>query len=324
MGLAIGRVAAQIVSTTLQFVLAKVVPRFAIERAFLGPVLAFGLPIAAANLLSWVLLNVDNIVLARVAGPTALGFYVLAFNISSWPMSALSQMVRSISLPYFSRRGESSDGLGAVISLAWAGALPAGAVLAALSGPVIAVVYGGNWMPAAPVLAALGLYGSLRVVFDVFAAFLYSRGLSRPVLWIQVIWLVVLVVGMIVAGTTFGIVGAAWVHVLVAVVIILPAYLFALARAGVRLRQVLRAAAWPTLAALPALAVAVAVRLLIADSLTALLVGGLGAGLVYCLCIWPWVRGRLAEARALRAQPVAAEQADDDGRADDEERKERA
>ena len=45
------------------------------------------------------LLNVDNIILARVAGATALGYYVLAFNISSWPMSALAQVVRSISLP---------------------------------------------------------------------------------------------------------------------------------------------------------------------------------------------------------------------------------
>ncbi|MCR2764202.1 lipopolysaccharide biosynthesis protein [Microbacterium sp. zg.B48] len=299
LGLAIGRVAAQCVSTLMQFLLARVVPRFGVNRSVVGPVLAFGLPIAAANLLSWALLNVDNIVLARVAGVTALGYYVLAFNISSWPMSALSQVVRSISLPYFSRTGSGSEGLSSVVAVAWAGALPAGAVLAALSAPLIEVVYGPKWLPAAPVLAALGLYGSLRVVFDIFAGFLYARGLSRPVLWVQIVWLVVLVVGMIFATRAFGIIGAGWVHVVVAVVVILPAYAIALRAAGVRFTTVLRAAWWPTVAAVPAVGVAIAARVFLSDPVFAVLVGGLGAVVVYLLVGWPWLR---AHARAIRGQ----------------------
>lgn len=297
LGLAIGRVAAQVVSTVMQFVLARVVPRFGIDRAAIGPVLAFGLPIAAANLLSWTLLNVDNIILVRIAGAAALGFYVLAFNISGWPMSALSQVVRSISLPYFSRTGNGSEGLAPVVAVAWAGALPAGAVLAALSAPLIEVVYGAKWLPAAPVLAALGLYGSLRVVFDLFAGFLYARGRSRPVLWIQLVWLAVLVVGMIFATQAFGIVGAGWVHVVVAVVVVLPAYALALRSAGVRFRTILRAAWWPTVAAVPAVAVAIGARLLIENPVGAVLVGGFGAVAVYLLVGWPWLRQHV---RAIR------------------------
>jgi len=299
LGLAIGRVSAQLVSSTLQFFLARVVPRYGIDRSQLRPVLAFGLPIAAANLLSWGLLNVDNIVLVRVAGAAALGYYVLAFNISSWPMSALSQVVRSISLPYFSRTGASSTALAAVVSLAWAGALPAGAVLAALSAPVIDVVYGAKWLPAAPVLAALGLYGSLRVAFDIFAGYLYSQGKSRPVLWVQIIWLVVLVGAMIVATRAYGIVGAGWVHVVVAVVVILPAYLIVLRRSGVRIRDFARAAWWPTVATVPAVAVAVAARLLIENSLLALLVGGVGSVLVYGALAFPWLRKHLRDVRGV-------------------------
>ncbi|WP_246159988.1 oligosaccharide flippase family protein [Microbacterium rhizomatis] len=305
MGLAVGRVAAQLVSSTMQFILAREVPRFGIDRVMLRPVLAFGLPIAAANLLSWALLNVDNIVLARVAGATALGYYVLAFNISSWPMSALSQMVRSISLPYFSRTGQSSEGLASVTAIAWAVALPAGGVLAVLSAPVINVVYGEKWMPAAPVLAALGLYGSLRVVFDIFAGYLYARGRSKPVLWIQIAWLVVLVGGMIVATTQFGILGAAWVHVAVAVVIILPIYLLVLRAAGVHVGEIVRALWWPTLGAVGAIATAFAVHALISESLPALLAGGFAAVAVWAAIMWPWARRRLAEIRRTRA--VAAE-----------------
>jgi PST family polysaccharide transporter len=304
MGLAIGRVAAQIVASTMQFLLARVKPRFSIDRTVVKGVLAFGLPIAAANLLSWALLNVDNIVLARVAGATALGYYVLAFNISSWPMNALSQVVRSIALPFFSRSGGGSRAFSTVTAVAWAGALPAGTVLAALSFPLIDVLYGARWLPGAPVLAALGLYGSLRVAFDISAGYLYSQGKSRPVLWIQIIWLIALVGAMIAATTAFGIAGAGWAHVLVAALVILPAYLIALKLSGVRIGELARMAWLPTVATIPAVAAAIGATILISDPLLALLAGGGAALVVYAALVWPWLRKQV---RVLRSSTVPAE-----------------
>jgi PST family polysaccharide transporter len=297
LGLAIGRVAAQIVSSAMQFALARVRPRYGIDRSMLRPVLAFGVPIAAANLLSWALLNVDNIVLARVAGATALGYYVLAFNISSWPMSALAHVVRSISLPYFARSTRGGEGLAALTAAAWAGALPAGAVLAALAAPLIEVVYGPKWLPAAPVLAALGVYGSLRVVFDIFAGYLYAKGHSGPVLVIQIIWLVVLTAAMMVATRAYGIVGAGWAHVLVAIVVILPAYLIALRVTDVHARDFLREAWWPTVATIPTVAAAILARVLFPAALPALLVGGFAAVTIYGVLMWPWLVRRLRDMR---------------------------
>jgi len=304
MGLAIGRVAAQTVALGMQFLLARVKPHYSIDRTVLRPVLTFGLPIAAANLLSWGLLNVDNIVLARVAGAVALGYYVLAFNISSWPMSALSQMVRSVALPYFSRAGADTKALSTVTSLAWAVALPAGAVLAVLSGPVIEVVYGSKWLPAATVLSALGLYGSLRVVFDIFTGYLYARGNSRSVLWIQIIWLVTLTGGLIVAVMLYGIIGAGWVHVFVAVAIILPAYLLVVKRSGVRIGELLRATCRPTLATIPVVGAVIVIRLALDDALLALLVGGAVALLLYMALVWPWARRVFRQVREGASDPA--------------------
>lgn len=293
LGLAIGRVCAQGTAAVMMFALARVRPRFGVDRSQLRPVLAFGLPIAIANLLSWALLNVDNVVLARMAGVTALGFYVLAFNVSSWPMSALSQVVRSISLPYFARLSRAADGLPTVVAVAWAGALPAGLGLALLSAPVIEILYGARWLAAAPVLAVLGLYGSVRVVFDVFAGYLYAEGRSRAVLWIQIVTLVVLTAAMIPAAHTWGIVGAGWAHVAVAVVVILPAYLAALRLSGVGVAPVLRALVAPTLAAVPAVAVALVARALVPDPLTNLAVGGGGFAATYLLALSPWLLRRV-------------------------------
>lgn len=301
MGLAIGRVAAQIVASTMQFMYARVRPRFAIDRTVVRPVLAFGIPIAAANLLAWALISIDNIVLARVAGATALGIYVIAFNVSSWPMSALSQSVRAISLPYFSRTKDSAEGLSRVVAVGWAAALPAGAVLAVLSAPLIGVVYGQKWLAAAPVLTALGIFGSLRVVFDIFTAFLYAKGQSRSVLWVQIVWLITLTAGMMVATRVFGIVGAGWVHVLVASLIVLPGYLVALRKSGLRIRKVLRRSWWPTVATIPTAGSAWAASRILDSALAQLVVGGFVAVGVYALTMRPWI---MRELHVLRSRPT--------------------
>lgn len=299
LGLAFGRLAAQTVSTSLQYVFAKTPPRFRIDRQLVRPVLTFGLPIAGANWLSWALLNVDNVVISRVAGPTALGFYVLAFNISSWPMSALSQIARSVSLPFFARADDRAAATVArLVGIAWAAALPAGALIAVLSVPVIEFVYGVKWVPAAPVLAALGIFGGLRVVYDVFAGYLYARGRSRPVLWVQLVWFVAIVIGMIIATHAYGIVGAGWVHVLVAIAIIFPAYVIALRSAEVRLKELIRETWLPTIAAAVASSGAVLAASAVDAPLLKLLAGGAAAAAIYLALVRRWILVRLSALHA--------------------------
>ncbi len=78
-----------------------------------GALLAFGLPLAGANIIAFSVLNVDYVVVGRVLGATALGLYVLAFNISGWPMNLFGAVVRSVSLPGFAhlqRDGEDMPG----------------------------------------------------------------------------------------------------------------------------------------------------------------------------------------------------------------------
>ena len=53
--------------------------------------------------LTFAVLNTDYIVVGHVLGPVALGFYYLAFNVSSWPVTTISFTVRRVSLAGFSR-----------------------------------------------------------------------------------------------------------------------------------------------------------------------------------------------------------------------------
>jgi PST family polysaccharide transporter len=307
MALAIGRVVAQLTSTSLQFALARVRPRFGFDRAVARGALAYGMPLAGANLLSWALLNIDNVAIARVAGTTALGLYVLAFNISSWPMSAIGQAVRGVSLAGFSRasRREGDGGLGTALSLTWAVALPVGVLLAALAHPLVVLLYGARWSPSAGVLAALGVFGALRVALDLIATYLMARGAARPVLYVQILWFVGLIPAVVLATRWKGITGAGWSHLAVAALVILPAYAVALRRAGIPVRLLARAMWLPAVAGVPTWLVAHAVATEVHGSLPALVLGGLAGSLTYAAICGRRVRRLLPRAPARRPGVVA-------------------
>jgi lipopolysaccharide exporter len=299
MALAIGRLAAQAAATTVQFVLAHVRPRFAFDRSIARSALGLGLPLAGANLLSWALLNIDNVVIAHVAGTTALGLYVLAFNVSSWPMSAIGQAVRSVSLAGFSRTaGDRSFTM--AMSLTWAAALLAGTMLAALAHPLVLLLYGSRWSASATVLAALGIFGALRVALDLIATYLIARGAARPVLYVQVLWFVALIPAVVVGARTHGIAGAGWAHVAVAGALILPAYAVALARVGTPAVALVRAMWRPTVAALPAWCAAHVVAVAVGPPVLALLLGGVAGTATYAAICGRWVVGLLPASMAVR------------------------
>ena len=300
MSLAVGRLAAQVVTLILQFVLSGERVRPGFNKQIAPEVLAFGLPVAGANVLSWALLNADNVVISRLAGPVALGFYFLAFNISNWPMSALGQVVRSVSIPAFARvaKGRSDKSLSAMLGPVWAVSLLAGLMLAVLSSPLIKLVYGNQWMRAAEILAWLGIFGALRTLFDLSASYLLARGAAKATLVVQLAWIAGLlpavIAGMLMAGTT----AVAVAHVLTGVLVVCPAYAIALHRTGADVRS-LAAKIWPPLAAaVPAAAASLGVVSLTTAPLPALLAGGISGAGIYVLLLARWFRRQVSAAAA--------------------------
>ncbi len=67
------------------------------------PLLKFGLPLAGASILVFAIGYADQLVAGGTLGATALGFYVLAFNLSSWPQQIFSQPLRNVAPATFAR-----------------------------------------------------------------------------------------------------------------------------------------------------------------------------------------------------------------------------
>lgn len=304
-GLAVGRVAGQACGVAAQFWIARTGLRLSWDPAVARSVLAFGLPVAAANLLSWVLLSVDRVVLGNAAGAVELGYYVLAANISTWPMTLVGSALRSVTLPAFSQvRERAQAALVPLLGPVWWAVVAAAAMLAALAHPVVVLVYGARWEPAAQILVPLAAAGAVRVFADVVAGYLYALGRSRGVLVVQVVWLVALVPAALLGARAGGSLGVGVAQAAVAAGVLVPAYLVLLRRSRDAVGALALALAVPGVAGAGAVAAGLLVGGRIDDPLAGGLLGGAVTLVLYLATTLAWALPRWRAARAALDGPA--------------------
>ncbi|MFJ7590985.1 oligosaccharide flippase family protein [Streptomyces sp. NPDC097617] len=265
--------------------------KFGWDREQARALLRFGLPLAGASMLALGVVNVDTMVVGSALDPLALGFYVLAFNISGWPVRIISEAARRVSFAGFSRLADSPQALAAGFSRAlgvvMAGTVPICVLLAALAAPVVELVYGERWLPAARALPWLMALGLVRIGCELAYDCLVAIGRRRSLIGVQGLWLIILIPVLVIGARTGGIVGVAQGHVLVAGAVVVPVFLLALAKGGIRLGTVARACAWPLLGGAVMAAVVLLLDRYLGDSVLALLATGAGGTLCYVLCVLP-------------------------------------
>ena len=282
------------------------------DRSVARRLIAFGAPLAAALGIESILLYSDTVIVGHVLGTVTLGFYLLAFNVSSWMPSLVGTAVRYVSIPAFSRlaEGEASDfahGVQRTLPLMIAVVAPVAAVLASLSHPLIHVLYGAHWVPAAEALQFLAFVMVARMVTALVFDIQTGLGNTGATIRLNVAWLLALLPALWIGANEAGMRGAAAGHAFVALTVAIPLAAWMLHRAGVNMRPVLRRAVRPTLAALVAgLTMAATAEQLHSPLAQLVVAGGLGM-FVYLLIALPgqgW-----AVSRSLVASQMAARRA---------------
>jgi O-antigen/teichoic acid export membrane protein len=221
------------------------------NRSYARGLLRFGLPLAGASLLALGVFNVDSAIVGATLGPAALGMYQIAFNISSWPVNSILQAAQRVSFAGFSRVAESkellSDAFGRAIGLVMTLTVPACVLLSTLAAPLIGAVYGDRWLKAAPALTLLAILALLRVGYGIVYDCLAAGGKRPALLAVQGLWLAALVPMLLAGAKLDGITGVAVGHVIVAVIVVGPAFLWVLTHGITTVRSIILACWRPVL-----------------------------------------------------------------------------
>lgn len=303
MAFAWSRVIAALVMGCLFAVYAPKIYMPDVSRGSLSILFRFGLPLAAANIINFTLLNVDYAFVGHLIGPVALGAYVLAFTLASAPGLLLGSVINGIAMPAFTRVKHDPDRMKEAIASALRAVslvlMPMCAMMMVLAGPLVYVLYGSKWAASVEVLSILSLYGAISVTCILFANILTSLGKARFTLVVQLLWIGVLVPAMALGVHRAGIVGAAMAHIAVIGPLVLPSYLFALRKAvGVRFTALGKAVFPPLIAASVAALATRGVASQFTSPLTQLVTGLAAGGLVYVVTAAPQAVALLGQRQA--------------------------
>jgi PST family polysaccharide transporter len=279
------------------------------DRRRARELLKFGMPLAGASLLVLGTLNVDSAIVSATLGPAALGFYQLAFNISSWPVQSISAAARRVSFAGFSRLAGSrellADGFTKAAAVLVALAIPACVLLITLSEPLIKTIYGARWTPAATSLSLLGVLGLLRVFYELAYDGLAAADRRPTLLVVQGLWLVVLIPVLLVGARTHGINGVSAGHVLVAVLVVGPAFLWSLRRIGITVSALVKRCLRPIIGGILMAVVSLAIIHFAGSGIVGLGAAVAAASLVYVPLILP-MRHLIRQSPQEPAEVVAA------------------
>lgn len=289
--LAVGRLVGNGMSAVLLFRLVSLWPKPGFDRTQARELLKFGLPLAGASLLVFAMLNVDYVVTGHLLGAVALGLYLQAFNLASWPVNMFSTVVRRVSLAAFARVQHDprrrEEVLANLAGMLMAATLPVCTILGMLALPIVTTLYGNEWKGATGALEFLVVLGAVRVAGELGYDYLVALGKARLTMWLQAGWFVALVVFLPLGAKLDGIRGVGAGHAVVAVLLVLPAFVLAIRLTGVPVRILAKAITRPVLGCLLLVGVLLAVRWVTPPNFERVLLGGVLGLAVYVPVIWP-------------------------------------
>ncbi len=219
MALVAGLIAAHIMGIGLSFAVHAFRPKLQFSMGAARELWGFGGHLLGAGVLIFAMTNLDNLAIGRMLGAEMLGYYTIAFTLAGYLTNQLSQLANQVMFPAYSGIQEETERMFRIMHqhahLTVAVLTPVVLGAGLLPEAVVQLAVGVQWLPAIPAFAVLLLMGWLRGVASVFGPVLLARGRTRALHKMKWVEFAVFAVMLYPAIKVWGIVGAAWVLVVI-------------------------------------------------------------------------------------------------------------
>lgn len=174
---------------------------------------AFGGYMLMANLLNTLSTRLQSLLIGRLFDSHTLGFYTLAQNTQLAPAQFMSGVLNRVGLPVLSMVSNQPAKLVAALRLSLRVAIfvfvPCMVGIAVVAKPLVVLLYGEQWAPAAPLLSILAASATFWPLHVLNLAAIGAQGRSDLVFRLEVVKRL-MSVGLILACSTFGAMAIAW------------------------------------------------------------------------------------------------------------------
>jgi O-antigen/teichoic acid export membrane protein len=187
-------------------------PRGRFDTSAFRGMFRFGGYMLLANALNTVSVRLQSLLIGRVLDARSLGFYSLAQDTQQAPAQFMGGLLNRVGMPVFSTVADQPAKLAGALRLSLKLAtfvfVPCMAGIALVAKPLIIVLYGAKWAPAAPVLSILALAVMLWPLHVLNLAAMSAAGRSELVFRLEIAKFL-LSVPLVVFGSFHGILAVA-------------------------------------------------------------------------------------------------------------------
>ncbi|KKQ75951.1 MAG: Membrane protein involved in the export of O-antigen and teichoic acid [Candidatus Woesebacteria bacterium GW2011_GWB1_38_5b] len=163
-----GMIAGVIVEIILSFVFIKPKPELKFESVKAKKVISRGKWLTAAGLFNYLFHQGDDIIIGRALGTLSLGYYQMAYKLSTFPITEIADVFGKVTFPVYVKIAKDKKRLKKafikttlVISIL---TIPFGIILFLFSREIILIILGEKWLSIIPLIKLLTLFGIIRTI----------------------------------------------------------------------------------------------------------------------------------------------------------------
>jgi O-antigen/teichoic acid export membrane protein len=162
--------------------------------------------------LNYLFANIDYIIVGRLLGPAALGFYTLAYQTMITPLTKVNPIITRVAYPVFSKiqndDAKMRAGFCKVITYISTMTFPMLAGMLVVAPEFTKLVYGANWEPSIVVLQIFCLVGVVKSLGNPVGSVLLAKGRPDIGFYFNLFSVVIIAITVII-GVHWGITGVA-------------------------------------------------------------------------------------------------------------------
>lgn len=306
-----GTVAGAVVGTVMVWVWVPWVPSRPAIAPGTADLVGFGAGVTGFKLANFFSRNLDNILIGRVWGSSALGLYDRAYKLLLFPLNRVAQPLSQVMVPVLSRMQDEPNRYAhaffRVFGLMQLAILPGVAAMAAMADTAVPFLLGAQWAASAPIFAALALAGLAQPLANPTGWLFVSQGRTTEMAWWGLTSALISCAAFV-WGVQYGVVEVASAYAAVSIAKLVPLW-FLICRKGPVRSDSIRTRIIPLLCAglITYLAIMFARDILPEAALVKLLSGTALCYVVFAgvLTLSPFGRQILAEVRDLAAKALS-------------------
>lgn len=237
-----------LITALLAWILSGWCPSLRPNFSGISGMLRFGGNVTGFNIFNFVSQNLQNILIGRMNGTVQLGYYDRAYKLMLFPLVQIQQPISRVAIPVLSRLQDSHERYNRaymqMVQGIYLAAVPGVICGVTLPSTIIITLFGIKWLPVAPILFWLSIFGIFSFLSGSTGWLFVSQGRTREYLVLGMVNAVIYVIAFVV-GVNDGATGVARAYAVSGALLTVPIAVYAATRHGpVALTAVLKMM-WP-------------------------------------------------------------------------------